>query len=348
MFPWLLSGLLKTAKLTEEQRKAKSIRREIAKTYKTQPYLTGSMALGTNVPGHVDYDYGIVSQNLKRFKELAAQLESGATPSPYNKPNTDYRVFQAQIQGEPVDIALVYGRKGAEHRSATRRVAKTLSPEEKASIAKRKKELKESWFFPKYRTKKYKRELDKQLGIPRFGRQTLEKKALAPRPGELSRADVYGHRTANLEPILRSGRILAASEAKRRGLLKSYEVDDPTSRERTEELPDKLRSEVFSTKGLLPSTSTYGRYGVMFRSRKAEPSRYLNLIPEEHVIPKEVKSKLTFVVPDEEKAKWEAEHPDKQIVGESEVPEKKRLSEKSYIAPLSRLLRIPKLTQEKE
>jgi hypothetical protein len=369
------SELVKLSTKDEEAKaKAEEIRGQLKRRYNVSPYLSGSMATGLNLPGQYDYDYGVRIKSKPKFERLAKRLgRSGAfKASPYNKPGTDYHVFTGKVGDEDVDLALLYGDKGLVARKATataRENVEKMSPEEREKILKTKafvKGLKKTpiigdikWkgkpLVEKYVEKPWKRSLDERIGLVRLKKEELpedEKVARELTEGErkrLTRSNVFGHRTGNLDPIISSGKILSAATAGKKGLLKSVETADPTSREREEAKGKKtLRSEVFLTKGLMPAEGTYGKYGILFEKRKAMPSRYLNTIPTEHVVPGVTRSKMTFVVPDKEYAKWQAKHPERRIMRESEVPESKRLSGKSYSTLLERALSGPKLTQETE
>jgi hypothetical protein len=324
--------------------KANEIKRELKRKYRVTPYLSGSLALGTNLPGESDFDYGIPVQQKKRFLELYEQFKRDMKESPYNRGDSDYRVFTTTIGGEPVDVALIFGGKGAHHRDAIKYLSKTMTEKQKQKIIEEKAKLKGAWIAPKYRYKRYKRNLDTQLGIPRFSRWQLdpEKKASLDPRWQLGRSDVYGHRTSDITGILSSGQLMSAYELARKGKLKSYE-HKRWSRGREE--ADKLktpsfRSEVFVTKGLLPADSTYGQYGVLVRSRKAAPSPYLNMVPDEHTVSGKVKGKLTFVVPDSEIMHWRTKYPNERFITESQVPDKKRIQKtKDVMAPVKRALK---------
>jgi len=332
------------------KQKADSIRLELGKKLKARPYLAGSMAIGTNVKGKFDYDYGIATRSLTRYNKIISRLEEdpNITASPFNKPNTDYRVYATKMQGEPVDIAVALGEKGYDQRATIRHLSTVLTDHNKKTIADAKKLLSESRFLPKKRNKWFKRKADLLMGLPRWKREKITKTAGEGSQSEISRSDIFGHRTHNLADIIRSGRILSAAAARKTGKLKDYETGTAQlSRERSSKIPEKLRSEVFATRGLLPAEG-YGPYGVMFRSRKAAPSQYLNTIPEEHVIADQVASKMTFVVPDQERQRWEKQFPQARFVSESDVPDKKRLESSSFGELPKRLLRGPKFTQETE
>lgn len=316
------------------------IRQHLRKRYRTSPFLAGSMATGLSIPGKADYDYGMVVQSLPKFQKLLNQMHGEMEASPYNVPGTDYHVFKTQVGDKPVDVSLMFGEKGRQQREAIKRVAQSLTPEQKAAIVKRKQELKNSWLLPEFRYKRYKRGLDQELGLPRFKREMIPELAAAPEKvaDVLTRSDIFGHRTDNLDPIVHSGKLLSALQLARSGVLRSYEGSERGERLTGDELKDrKLRSEVFFSKGLLPADAGYGKYGVLFRSRKARPSPYLNFIPTEHVSDK-ITSKMTFVVPEDEHASWTAKFPNHKFITEADVPESKRLQAKDYFSPFRKIL----------
>lgn len=152
----------------------------------------------------------------------------------------------------------------------------------------------------------------------------------------LVRKDMFGHRTDNLTAIIGSGAVMSAHDAAKKGLLDNFEAGARGKREKPTE-DSNLRTEVFMTKGLLPPDASYGRYGILFRARVANPSRYLNLVPEEHVRPNAVTGKMTFVVPDSEIKDWNKKHPKANFVSESNVPEELKLPSRDYLAPIKRL-----------
>lgn len=170
----------------------------------------------------------------------------------------------------------------------------------------------------------------------------------------LGRADVFGHRTHNIEPIMQSGKLMSAAQAGKAGLLKSVELGGAHRGERQEievgtGQPTKLRSEVFMTKGILPASEDYGRYGVMFEKHKATPSSYLNTIPQEHLHEGRWRSNLHFVVPDSEYDTWQSKYPGVRIMRESQIPQGKLLPEKAGVGEMAmRVLRGPSLFQKKE
>jgi len=360
--------LLKLGELTQEEAMAKAdaLRATIGRRYNVTPYLSGSMATGLNLPGKYDYDYGVRVKSQPKFERLVQRLESsGLKASPFNKPGTDYHVFSGKMGDDDVDLALMYGDKGLQAREAVRGAAKKveeMGPEAKEKLLKTKGRLKMLSGLPlvggaakKFLEKPWKRKIDQQLGMVRFGKDklpSLEKEGRALAPWEqqrLTRSNVFGHRTNDLTPLIESGEILSAATAAKRGLLKSVETSNPFSRERSQAKgPTELRSEVFITKGLLPPDATYGRYGVLFEKQKKEKSRYLNLIPEEHTTSGVKGRSMTFVVPDKELKRWEGDYPEHRIIGESQVPPQKHLPEKSIGALASRILRVPKLFQRTE
>lgn len=332
--------------LEAARRTAEKIRQSVANRFNVSPFLTGSLATGLNKPGDFDYDYGIRVTSKPKFDRLVEQMGNVLESSPYNKPGTDYHVFKTSVHGQDVDIAVMYGDKGKTQRDALAKAVSSLTDEQRQAIVKKKVDLEGAWFFKDRRYKAFKRDVDQQLGLPKFKRDKVAAVADDNHISRLGRADVFGHRTHNLEPILESQALLSAVDLARQGKLKSYETAGLV-RGRSNELPEKLRSEVFITKGLLPSTSSYGRYGIMFQKRDAEPSRYINTIPEEYTTNK-VTSKMTFVVPDQEINQWSERFPHHTFVEESRVPEGKRLEARDLLTPFRRLAQGAKFTQKKE
>jgi len=348
-------------KPTEEEKRealqrAEEIRRTVGKRYNVSPYLAGSLATGLNIPGQHDFDYGVRVTSKPKFDKLVNRLQraEGVKTSPYNQTGTDYHVFTTSVGGEPVDLAVMYGDKGKLQRQAIQR-AQNLSQDEKDKIIAEKARLSNVLFFQKQRKKRFKRQVDAQLGLPRFGKEKVgrvvtdqEWRRLATRP------TVFGHRTNNIEPIMQSQRLLSAADAAKRGALKSYETGTGRGSRERSDLSERrgerkmLRSEVFMNKGgLMPPSEAYGQYGVLFEKQKAAPSKYLNAVPREHTA-ETVKSKLTYVVPDKEFAKWNRKFPDRKIMRESHVPEHMRLPGKDRGELIQRILTGPKLYEKKE
>ena len=212
--------------------RAAEIQGAVAKDLKisaNKPFLTGSMALGLNVPGKADYDYGVPIGSKREYRRVMRHLDKSPNwkPSNYNKGNSDYMVYQGKIGKDPVDVALLYGAKGEFQRYAIEAANKALTPEARERIIAKKKLVK-SPFVPKFIERRVKRGIDARLGLPRFTKNTLnwlhakEKTALDPK--QLGRSDVFGHRTHNLAPIIESGRLLSAVQAAREGGLKDYET----------------------------------------------------------------------------------------------------------------------------
>lgn len=329
----------KKSTISNEQalQKAEDIRNIIAKRYNVTPFLTGSMRLGTNVPGQYDYDYNIHLNSKDKFLKLQKKFDALYEPSEYNKKDVDHHIFKTNILGEEVDIGLTYGQKGRDYQDSVRNAEQTLSEQRKKEIIEEKKKLQNAWFFKDRRYKHFKKNLDQELGIKRFARERI-KEGFA-----LSASDVYGHRTNHLDSIIEHG-LMSAHDAHKKGLLKTYEKgNNPIdamfrTREETNDEPEKLKTNVYLTPGLMPSDSSYGKYGVLIRKRKITPSPYLNTVPGE-VITEKVKSKnMVFVVPEDELHQWKDKYKDKKFITEEEVPDNKKLSKRDFMEIPKRLL----------
>ena len=334
----------KVASNTEALAKAEKIKEELKKRFNVTPFLSGSLYLGTNVPGKHDFDFNLHIDSKAKFDKLQDKFEKLFKPSDYNSGGKDHYIYHTSIKGEDVDLALTYGQKGKVYQDSLRAAKSNLTPEKKEEIIKQKMKLHNAWFFKEKRTKDFKRRLDEELGIKRIQRSTLK---LAE---HYNRKDIYGHRTNNLEGIIEHG-LLSAHDAHKKGLLKSFEAGNNTidaifkGREKETETPTKLKSQIYLTPGLMPSSAAYGPYGVLTRKRQVEQSKYLNTIPGE-VTTSKVKGKLTFVVPDEELQHWQDKYKSHVFMAESRVPDSKRLPEKDYSEILKRLIAIPKFRHE--
>ncbi len=336
--------LPKIAHNEEALAKAEKIKEELKKRFNVTPFLSGSLYLGTNVPGKHDFDFNLHVQSKQKFDNLQNKFEKLFTPSTYNSPKKDHYIFHTQVYGEDVDLALTYGQKGRAYQDSLRAAKKEMTPEKKEEIIKQKQKLHNAWFFKERRTKDFKRRLDQELGIKRIQRGTLKEAE------HYNRKDIYGHRTNNLESIIEHG-LLSAHDAHKKGLLKSFEAGNNTldaifkGREKETESPTKLKTSIYLTPGLMPSSSAYGPYGVLTRKRQVEQSKYLNTIPGE-VTTSKVKGKLTFVVPDEELSTWQNKYKNHTFLAESKIPENKKLPEKDYSEILKRLIAMPKFRHD--
>lgn len=329
--------------------KSRIIEKDLRKKYKLKPFLYGSLATETNIPGTSDYDYGMVTSSRERFEALKRRMSQDMRGSIRNKPNQNMYTYHSEVKGEPVDLTLFYGPEGDMVRWTTQEARERMSAERKREIIKKKQDIKSSFFFPKTRYYRYKDQLREEMGVFAPKRRTLTKAAKLDPKWQLTRSDVYGHRTSNLDSVIKSNALLSAAEAGRRGLLKDYEADR-WARDRSAPAAGKeLRSEVFLTRKLLPPSATYGKYGVLVRSGRAKPSAYLNMVPGEHVVDSQVRGRLTYVVPDDEYRKWKNKYRDARFIRESEVPAEKITSDASSLLEVPmRILRGAKLSHKTE
>jgi hypothetical protein len=318
----------------EALRKAEEIRKLIGKKYNVTPFLTGSLRLGTNVPGVYDYDYNIQVHSKKKFDKLVKKFHNKYEPSEYNKPGVDHHIYKMNLLGEDIDVGITYGQKGRDYQNSVREAEEKLTDSKRQEIIEQKKKLQKAWFFKERRYKNFKKSVDEELGIKRFARERI-KEGFA-----LHAKDIYGHRTNNLDSIINNG-LLSAKDAYKKGLLKDFETNHSVlfgrGRSLANELPKELKTEIFLTPGLLPANATYGKYGVLFKKRKVVASPYINTVPNE-VVTDAVKSKMVFVVPKEELKSWEDKYKDHKFITEEEVPENKRLPARDYLEIPRRLL----------
>lgn len=352
----------------EEERAAiEESRQALSKRLNVTPFLTGSMALGTNVPGSVDLDYMVQLKSKEKMLRLANKLRKNPEfkTSPYHSGMSDYQIFMWDRKNKlPVDIALVYGDKADKYKSTVREVINKLTPEEREQIRKEKARLQQAWFMRQSRYRKYKRELDERLGIKqvRISDEPLDKEAeeledlkdLAPAIENtevlkkriqrmLSKPSVFAHRTSDLTSLVESGRQLTAEEAARKGLLKTIE-ETKGIRGRAAYDPEKhknLRKELFGTEGgIMPVGEDYGKYGLVRYSKSKRPSPYINLVPNEVISPRNTGMKTAiFLVPKEELVEWQTKYPDKRFLSNEDIPEDLVLPNRRFIHLPVRALR---------
>lgn len=126
-------------------------------------HISGSAALGIATR---DSDKDIFvpfkrKSDFERAKERLIQKFPELKPSPHNKPDGDKFV----LTSPKVDIALAYGPNAMKRMESVFEAKARLTRERAEEIRKHKEELKNAWLFPQTRYKRYKREVDKELGL---------------------------------------------------------------------------------------------------------------------------------------------------------------------------------------
>jgi len=237
-------GPPKKAAPEETQRLITAEREKLRKRYNVNAHLTGSMPLKLNIPGDVDLDFFINAQSPKKFQSIVHKLnKSEYKASPYNVPTAMYHVFQREASGPqdlPVDLAVAYGKPAKEYAANLKalQLRSASIPEDlRAALIEKKRVLKHTPFdYKATRYKTFKRDLDKALGGTRLNRKEFipEKTAavvdladpeqLAAFTQFANRGDTYGHRTHNLDEVMRSGHLSSALDSLRHGKLRSYEA----------------------------------------------------------------------------------------------------------------------------
>ena len=212
-------------------------------SYGLDPILVGSLPLGLGVPGDVDVDLHAAVKDKDEYQSLIARLNADAHlhASPYNTPDMDHNVYQADagVFGDyPVDIGVTQGAQGLAFREAIKQrqaTADSLSPELAQALIKKKQRLRGTHFdIGHARYKKFKRELNGALeGAPESTEIKRHKMArvlnmedeadVARLDKMLSAKNVYGHRTSHGEDVLESGQLMSGLHALSKGKLKSYE-----------------------------------------------------------------------------------------------------------------------------
>lgn len=122
----------------------------------------GSTALGTNIDKS-DTDIFIPYKTQKAFDKKVKQLtEMYPDMQVRTKPN------KVTLHNGTVDLVVGYGHNAINYANKFKELKRSLSDSEKEKIKQNKVKLKESWFLPEYRYKRYKKQLAKDLGLHQF------------------------------------------------------------------------------------------------------------------------------------------------------------------------------------
>lgn len=127
----------------------------------------GSTGLGIDADGS-DVDY-FIPYKRKYHYDRALQRITSKYPELKQRSSTlkndSKTTFTGVIDGKEVDVVLGAGDKANNYLKAYTAARESLTPEQRAEIIKRKRELKNSWFFPKTRYKMYKNNLAQELNL---------------------------------------------------------------------------------------------------------------------------------------------------------------------------------------
>lgn len=130
--------------------------------------LVGPGPLGINLPdsdaGDVFVPYkreGNFNRALKRMVEKYPDLHVNAAS--LKKP--DKKTFTGSVNGRDMDVVVAYGPRAEKFKNAFDSAKNVLTDDVRDKIVRRKQELKNAWFFPEWRYKRYKRQLAENLGL---------------------------------------------------------------------------------------------------------------------------------------------------------------------------------------
>lgn len=122
----------------------------------------GSTALGTNI-GKSDTDIFIPYKTQKAFDRKVKQLVSMYPDMQVRtKPN------KVTLYNDKVDLVVGHGDNAIGYANKFKELKHSLSDSDKDRIKKRKADIKNSWFFPEFRYKRYKKQVAKDLGLHQF------------------------------------------------------------------------------------------------------------------------------------------------------------------------------------
>ena len=134
--------------------------------------IVGSEGIGINIKGSSDRDILVPYKTRKGYNRLVNKLKTdglGLQESKYNDRKRDgFKVYSYKDDNIDVDVALVHGGNANRLASHVRHLRENLSDKQKNDIIKDKEDLQNAWFFKNTRYKRYKRQLDKDLGLSQF------------------------------------------------------------------------------------------------------------------------------------------------------------------------------------
>lgn len=146
--------------------------KEIHRLLSPNATIVGSEGIGINIAGASDRDILVPYKTREGYNRLVSKLNDqgfGLKESPYNARKRDgYKVYSYKDDTRDVDVALVHGGKSSDLAAHVRKLRDELSDDRKQEIISKKTKLKNAWILPEYRYKKYKRGVDKELGLTQF------------------------------------------------------------------------------------------------------------------------------------------------------------------------------------
>jgi len=164
-FSDLWSKVLLKSGLTKESDISDFNQSNIKKLVSQNAHLTGSAALGIDTEGSdVDVLVTFKNQNSMLRAKNRIQKKFDMRDSPFNKPDRN-KIVLTNPQG---DIVLSSDPKAYSYLNSLQTAKKALTPERREEIKFMKEQLRNSWFFPETRYTKYKKDLDKELGIQSY------------------------------------------------------------------------------------------------------------------------------------------------------------------------------------
>jgi hypothetical protein len=157
--------------LAEEASKSGPSENQIKTMLGEGAQVQGSQGLGINLPKEeADVDVAIPTLSDKDSEEIIGSLQNyfdDLKSSPYNR-FRNHSVLSGNVQGQDMDISV--GKSDEVHNRVQRfeELKSDMSMEQKGRIIDQKQSLNNSSVFPKARYKRYKKDIDKALDIPRI------------------------------------------------------------------------------------------------------------------------------------------------------------------------------------
>lgn len=130
--------------------------------------LVGSEALGIDLQDSSDTDVFVPYRRRGNFERAVRRMEERHPELRMNAASLgrdDKKTFSGRVNGRDVDVVLAWGPRAAKFDEAFRNAATRLTPERRKEIVDEKRRLRNAWFFPETRYKRFKRKVADELGL---------------------------------------------------------------------------------------------------------------------------------------------------------------------------------------
>lgn len=141
---------------------------EYKRLFGSKARLVGSEALGINVPGSSDIDVFVPYKSQYQFQKALERISDrypGLLMNAASVNRPDKKTFTGKVNGRDMDVVISVGPRAERFARAFADASEKLTDEQRAEIIRNKERLRNAWFFPETRYKRYKSRLAEELGL---------------------------------------------------------------------------------------------------------------------------------------------------------------------------------------